>query len=63
MNKFPGNKKFAFAVYDYTDLSTVENVGPVSRYGWGSFESAVSKQHFSHSSDSQLSEASHVRAY
>jgi hypothetical protein len=31
MNKFPGNKKFAFAVYDDTDLSTVENVSPVYR--------------------------------
>lgn len=31
MNKFPGNKKFAFAIYDDTDLSTVENISPVYR--------------------------------
>jgi hypothetical protein len=29
MNRFPGNKAFAFAIYDDTDLSTVENVVPV----------------------------------
>jgi hypothetical protein len=29
MNRFPGNKAFAFAIYDDTDLSTVENVSPV----------------------------------
>jgi hypothetical protein len=29
MSRFPGNKAFAFAIYDDTDLSTVENVIPV----------------------------------
>lgn len=29
MISFPGNKKFAFSIFDDTDLSTVENVGPV----------------------------------
>jgi glycosyltransferase involved in cell wall biosynthesis len=31
MNRFPGNKKFAFSIFDDTDLGTVENVGPVYR--------------------------------
>ena len=31
MNRFPGNKKFAFAIYDDTDLSTVQNISPVYR--------------------------------
>jgi glycosyltransferase involved in cell wall biosynthesis len=31
MNGFPDNKKFAFSILDDTDLSTVENVGPVYR--------------------------------
>lgn len=31
MNPFPGNKRFAFSIFDDTDLSTVENVGPVYR--------------------------------
>jgi hypothetical protein len=29
MTRFPNNKKFAFAIYDDTDLSTIENVGPI----------------------------------
>jgi hypothetical protein len=29
MNRFPGNKKFAFAIHDDTDLSTVDNVAPI----------------------------------
>lgn len=29
MARFPGNKTFAFTVFDDTDASTVENVGPV----------------------------------
>jgi hypothetical protein len=32
MSKFPGNKRFAFTVFDDTDFSTVENVGPVYRF-------------------------------
>jgi hypothetical protein len=31
MSKFPDNKQFAFTIFDDTDLSTVENVGPVYR--------------------------------
>lgn len=31
MNRFPDNKKFAFTIFDDTDLSTVENVRPVYR--------------------------------
>lgn len=31
MNRFPGNKRFAFSIFDDTDLSTVQNVGPVYR--------------------------------
>lgn len=31
MNKFPDNKRFAFSIFDDTDLSTVENVGPIYR--------------------------------
>ena len=31
MSRFPNNKKFAFTILDDTDLSTVENVGPVYR--------------------------------
>ncbi len=31
MKRFPGNKKFALSIFDDTDLSTVENVGPVYR--------------------------------
>jgi len=31
VNRFPGNKRFAFSIFDDTDLSTVENVGPVYR--------------------------------
>jgi len=31
MNSFPDNRKFAFSILDDTDLSTVENVGPVYR--------------------------------
>jgi len=31
MNPFPNNKRFAFSIFDDTDLSTVENVGPVYR--------------------------------
>lgn len=31
MSRFPDNKKFAFSILDDTDLSTVENVGPVYR--------------------------------
>jgi hypothetical protein len=31
MSNFPGNKKFAFTIFDDTDLSTVQNVGPVYR--------------------------------
>jgi hypothetical protein len=31
MISFPGNKKFAFTIFDDTDLSTVENVAPVYR--------------------------------
>lgn len=29
MNRFPGNAKFAFSIFDDTDLSTVENVAPI----------------------------------
>jgi glycosyltransferase involved in cell wall biosynthesis len=29
MNKFPGSAKFAFSIFDDTDLSTVENIGPI----------------------------------
>jgi hypothetical protein len=29
MHKFPGNKRFAFSIFDDTDLSTTVNVGPV----------------------------------
>jgi hypothetical protein len=29
MTRFPNNKKFAFAIHDDTDLSTIENVGPI----------------------------------
>src|SRR3954468_16726619 len=29
MHRFPGNKRFAFTIYDDTDLSTVENVRPI----------------------------------
>jgi hypothetical protein len=32
LNRFPDNKAFAFAIYDDTDLSTVENVGPIYRF-------------------------------
>lgn len=31
MNEFPENKRFAFAIHDDTDLSTIENVGPIYR--------------------------------
>lgn len=31
MNRFPGNKKFAFTIFDDTDGSTVENIRPVYR--------------------------------
>ncbi len=31
MNRFPDNKKFAFTIFDDTDLSTVENIQPVYR--------------------------------
>lgn len=31
MTPFPGNKRFAFTIFDDTDSSTVENVGPVYR--------------------------------
>ena len=31
MGRFPDNKRFAFSVFDDTDESTVENVGPVYR--------------------------------
>lgn len=31
MNNFPDNRRFAFSVFDDTDLSTVENVGPLYR--------------------------------
>ena len=31
MSRFPGNKKFAFSIFDDTDLSTLENVGPIYR--------------------------------
>jgi hypothetical protein len=31
MNRFPENKRFAFTIFDDTDLSTVENVGAVYR--------------------------------
>lgn len=31
MNRFPDNKKFAFSIFDDTDLSTLENVAPVYR--------------------------------
>lgn len=31
MNKFPGDKTFAFTILDDTDLSTVENIRPVYR--------------------------------
>jgi hypothetical protein len=29
MNRFPGNKQFAFTILDDTDLSTVENIQPI----------------------------------
>jgi len=29
MNNFPDNKTFAFSIFDDTDLSTVENIGPL----------------------------------
>jgi len=29
MHKFPDNKRFAFTIFDDTDLSTVKNVGPI----------------------------------
>jgi hypothetical protein len=29
MTRFPNNKKFAFAIHDDTDLSTIDNVGPI----------------------------------
>lgn len=32
MTGFPNNKKFAFTVFDDTDDSTIENVGPVYRF-------------------------------
>src|SRR3954464_4233273 len=28
-NKFPDNRKFAFTILDDTDLSTIDNVGPI----------------------------------
>src|SRR5580698_5679034 len=31
MHKFPGDKRFAFSIFDDTDLSTVGNVYPVYR--------------------------------
>jgi glycosyltransferase involved in cell wall biosynthesis len=31
MNNFPGNKRFAFSIFDDTDLSTVENTAPIYR--------------------------------
>lgn len=31
MNRFPGNKSFAFSIFDDTDNSTVENIRPVYR--------------------------------
>jgi len=31
MNSFPDNKKFAFTIFDDTDLSTVESIAPVYR--------------------------------
>lgn len=31
MNNFPANKRFAFSIFDDTDLSTVENTAPVYR--------------------------------
>src|ERR1700727_1629912 len=31
MNRFPDDKKFAFTIFDDTDLSTVENIGPIYR--------------------------------
>jgi len=31
MNNFPDNRRFAFSIFDDTDLSTVENVGPIYR--------------------------------
>lgn len=31
MNSFPDNKKFAFTIFDDTDLCTVENIAPVYR--------------------------------
>lgn len=31
MNRFPASAKFAFSIFDDTDLSTVENVGPIYR--------------------------------
>ena len=31
MNIFPNNKKFAFSIFDDTDLSTVENTAPIYR--------------------------------
>src|SRR5438270_9046153 len=32
MHRFPGNKKFAFSVFDDTDLCTVTNIDPVYRF-------------------------------
>lgn len=31
MNSFPDNKKFAFTIFDDTDLSTVKNIAPIYR--------------------------------
>jgi hypothetical protein len=31
MNRFPENKRFAFAIHDDTDLSTIDNVAPIYR--------------------------------
>jgi len=31
MNNFPDNRRFAFSIFDDTDLSTVENFGPIYR--------------------------------
>src|SRR5437868_9781662 len=31
MNNFPDNKKFAFSIFDDTDLSTVEKIEPIYR--------------------------------
>ena len=32
MSRFPGNKAFAFAIFDDTDWSTLENTEPVYRF-------------------------------